>query len=219
VDETEGFTADIQFAGSHTVRVNSADPLAYLVNIELPPHYSSLLLQSTGLDLADFGDSPERAIDIVGAILGEPSNDTGWNEAGGGCVRWRRVEWGDGELWLYFTDAGTDAAEQPTFRNEGVAHFAQWRINLPPGGVTNYPELATPSGLVVGSSAERVEEVYGDRVEIDGTFVSIVDGIIIGELDEEGGTLQWMSSGATLCAVADDDGEDGGDDAGDGDGG
>lgn len=208
VADTEGFTVDIQAAGTHTVRVNSDEPMTYELTVGLPPHYSNLILQSTGLDLVDFGDSPTRVIGIVSAILGDPSNDTDWNEAGGGCVRWRRVEWGEGELWLYFTDAGRDAADKRTFNSDGVEHFALWQINLTAEGGTTLPPLATPSGLHVGDTAAEVADVYGDRVAIEDTSVSIVDGLIVGELDEADGILTWMRSGATLCGDPDAQDED-----------
>jgi len=200
---TDGFTVDIAVGGTHTIRVNSDEPMIYEVTLNLPPHYSNLVLQTTGLDLVDFGDSPSRVIGIVSAILGDASNDTGWNDAGGGCVRWRRVEWGQGELWLYFTDAGTDAADKRTYNSDGVEHFALWQMNLTDTGGTTLPPLATPSGLHVGDSAADVVDVYGDRVEVDGTSVSIVDGIIVGELDEADGTLKWLRSGATICGDPD----------------
>ncbi|MCJ7726264.1 MAG: peptidoglycan-binding protein [Acidimicrobiia bacterium] len=203
VADTEGFTVGIATAGSHTVKVNSDAPLTYTVTLNLPPHYSKLLLQSTGLDLADFGDSPAQTIATVSAVLDEPTADTGWNEAGSGCVRWRRVEWGESELWLYFTDAGTDAADEATFRSDGVEHFAFWQINLPEDGEGTLPPLATPSGLLVGDTAAEVEATYGDRVAIDGTAVSIVDGIIMGALDEADGVLKWLHSGATICGDPD----------------
>ncbi|MBU1226986.1 MAG: peptidoglycan-binding protein [Actinobacteria bacterium] len=203
VADTEGFTVAITTAGSHTVKVNSAEPMTYQVTISLPPHFSALLLQSTGLDLADFGDSPTRTIAIVSAILGEPTADTDWTEAGGGCVRWRRVEWGESELWLEFTDSATDALEAPTFNAAGVEHFAAWQINLTADGEQTLPALATPSGLHVGDSAAEATAIYDDRVAIDGTTVSIADGVIIGELDEADGTIVWLRSGATLCTEPD----------------
>lgn len=203
VAETEEITVGIATAGSHTVKVNSDEPLTYTVTLSLPPHYSKLLLQSTGLDLVDFGDSPAQTIATVSVILGEPTADSDWNEAGSGCVRWRRVEWGESELWLYFTDAGTDASDQPTFAGDGIEHFAFWQINLPEDGEGTLPPLATPSGLQVGDSAADTEATYGDRVAIEGTSVSIVDGIIMGALDEADGILKWLRSGATICGDPD----------------
>ena len=213
IEPTEGFTVDILTAGTHTVSVHSEEPITYEMTVGLPPHFSVLLLQSTGLDYVDFGDRPDGVISRVSAVLGDPTADTGWSEEGNGCVRWRRVEWGAGELWLYFTDAGRDALDRRTFNADGVEHLAVWQMNHVPDGGT-LPPLETPSGLKVGDSAEDVFDVYGDRAEIDGTVVSIVDGIIVGDLDEPGGTLMWLRSGATLCA---DPGQ-GEDDDGDGDG-
>jgi hypothetical protein len=206
VEATEGITVELQSSGSHTVRVTADEPLTYEVTISLPPHHSVLLLQSTGLDYVDFGDSPEHVIERVDLVLGEYSADTGWNPAGNGCVRWRRVEWGTGELWLFFTDSGEDALGDRTFNSDGVEHFAAWQMNHVADGGT-LPPLATPSGLHVGDSAADVEDVYGDRVDIEDTAVSIVDGIIVGELDEAGGTVMWLRSGATLCS-ADGQGEE-----------
>ncbi|MCB2222800.1 MAG: peptidoglycan-binding protein [Actinobacteria bacterium] len=207
VADTEGYTIDLTSSGTYTVKVNSDEPLTYDVTVGLPPHYSVLLLQSTGLDLVDFGDSPTYVLDVVGAILGDPSDDTGWVDEGNGCVKYRRVVWGNDELWLDFTDAGEDALEEPTFRPAGTEHFAAWTMRLPPSGDPTLPPLATPSGLVVGASAAEVEDVYGDRVEIDETFVSIVDGILTGELNDPDGTLLWLRSGNTVCVpVEDDDG-------------
>ena len=71
-----------------------------------------------------------------------------------------------------------------------------WSI---PPCCANSSHPATPSGLSVGDSAADLVEVYGDRVEINGTHISIVDGIIVGELDEPDGTVQWLRSGAILC--------------------
>lgn len=219
VADTNGFTIDIAVAGSHTIRVNSDEPMTYELSIGLPPHYSALLLQSTGLDLVDFGDGPSKVIGTVSSILGEPSNDTDWNEADDDCVRWRRVEWGEGELWLYFTSAGRDANDNRTYNSDGVEHFALWQINMAADGTPSLPPLATPSGLRVGVSKAGVEDVYGGRVEIDGTDVSIVDGIIVGELNEEDGDLMWLRSGATLCLVDPDAGNGEGEGEGEGEGG
>jgi hypothetical protein len=144
-------------------------------------------------------------IQRIDAVLGDHTADTGWNPAGGGCVRWRRVEWGAGELWVYFTDAGRDAADNRTFNSDGVEHFAVWQMNLPAEGSGALPPLGTPSGLYVGDSAADVVDVYGDRVEIDGTVVSIVDGIILGELDQPDGVLQWLRAGAALCGEPDEE--------------
>jgi peptidoglycan hydrolase-like protein with peptidoglycan-binding domain len=203
VGDSEEVTVDILTAGTHTFRVNADEPMTYEVTVALPPHYSKLLLQSTGLDLVDFGDDPATVIGRISAILGEPSADSEWNEAGNGCVRWRRVEWGESELWLYFTDAAKDADDNRTFASEGVEHFALWQMNLAPDGGMTLPPLATPSGLHVGDSAAEVEEVYGDRVEIDGVSVSIVDGILMGALTEADGDLKWLRSGATICGDPD----------------
>jgi peptidoglycan hydrolase-like protein with peptidoglycan-binding domain len=212
LEETESIAVDVGTSGTHTVQVFSDEPMTYRVTLGLPPHHSVLLLQSTGLDYVAFGDRPPRVLELVSAVIGDPTADTGWIEASEGCVRWRRVEWGNAELWLFFTDAATDAAGKRTYGAEGVEHFAAWQMNLAPAGTGTMPPLATPSGLGVGDPAAAVADVYGSRAEVDGVLISIVDGIILGELDEPGGVVKWLRSGATLCLP---NGEENGDDEGD----
>lgn len=176
----------------------------YRYTIEIPPSLSDLHLQSTGLDFVDFGDPVQATLEVLVEALGEPSGDTGWIESGG-CLNHRAVTFGDEELVVEFTDAGTGLDGEPTFAETGTEHFAAWRVQWPGDTSPLLAELTTPSGLAAGDPASAVTAVYGDRVEIDGTAFSILDGIITGRLVPAGDgsealVVGSMRSGAVLCA-------------------
>jgi hypothetical protein len=187
---TDGLELDVAATGSHTVTVTQNVGGPYRVTVAMPPLPTAVSLQSNGLGIVDFGASPDEVIGLLTGILGEPDSTTTWIESPG-CIRWRRTEWGEG-LWVYITDVAT------AWGSADVQHFAAWRAAAPDRSA-GFPRLETPSGLAVGDGAARVEEVYGDLAEIDGTAVSIVDGIIVGELEAPDGPVARLSAGVELC--------------------
>ncbi len=169
--------------GNYIITTQAGAEGLFTYTIKIPPPPSALVLQSTGLDFVDFGDPMDDVIETLTAILGPPTNDSGFTDAGGQCVNHRILVFGDAELFVAFTDAATDKGGDDTFANEGVQHFAQWRSQLPSDPENPLlPEFETPSGLAVGDTAEDVAEVYGDRVEVEEFSFSILEGVITGEL-------------------------------------
>jgi peptidoglycan hydrolase-like protein with peptidoglycan-binding domain len=189
--------------GPYLIEATAPSEGRYRYTIEMPPHASALHLQSTGLDFVDFGDPVGTTLEVLVEVLGEPTADGGWTRDGA-CLNHREVTFGDDELVVVFTDAGAGIDGEPTFAAEGTEHFAAWRVRWP-GGATSLPaELTTPSGLAAGDPASAVTAVYGDRVEVEGTTFSILDGIITGELVPAGDgsedlVVGSMRSGAVLC--------------------
>lgn len=106
-----------------------------------------------------FGTMDEEAIDDVAAVIGDPTQDSGWigsfsvyGTCPGAVVR--GVHW-DAFVML-FTQADTD------FWTGGVPHFfAYYYTNTP-------PELATTEGMYLGDTIELLTALYGGpKLEID----------------------------------------------------
>jgi hypothetical protein len=95
-----------------------------------------------------FGFDDEDTIAAVSAVLGAPTNDSGW-VAEPICPppEVRTVRWSD--LWLLFTKADTD------FWSGGVPHFFTYQYS----GST--PELFTTEGIGLGSTLNDLDEAYG----------------------------------------------------------
>lgn len=108
-----------------------------------------------------FGFDDEDAISAVTAVLGPPTNDSGWVEeplCPPPVVR--SVRWDD--LGLLFTKADTD------FWSAGVPHFFLFQYS----GST--PELFTTEGIGRGSTLNDLDDAYGgpDLVIEESPFVS-----------------------------------------------
>lgn len=170
--------------GGYVIEASATSEGLYGYVVEIPPPPSALVLQSTGLDFVDFGDPADDVIETLTVILGPPTDDSGWTDAGGVCVNHRLVTFGDGELVVDFTDAAADITDAATYAAAGTQHFAAWEASLPHTDPTQplLPRLETPSGLGVGDPASAVAEIYADRVEVTETGFSILEGIITGEI-------------------------------------
>ncbi|MCU1395225.1 MAG: hypothetical protein JWM34_3653 [Ilumatobacteraceae bacterium] len=117
------------------------------------PPGASLSLRFDGVGEASFGTSPDDVITYVSNVLGRPTADTGWVNAGGvGCSggQARIVFWND--LRLTFGDSSNISSER--------RHFFAWRYG-PPGGTSIDPEgMTTITGLTVGSSVTDLQKAY-----------------------------------------------------------
>lgn len=124
---------------------------------------SSLELSDEGVEAGatwvPFGTIDEDAIAAVAAVLGTPSDDSGWVDSFsvyGTCPGpvVRGVHW-DAYVML-FTQAETD------FWTAGVPHFFGWYYT------DVVPALATTQGLVIGDTLATVEALYGGpKLEIN----------------------------------------------------
>lgn len=105
-----------------------------------------------GATWVPFGTIDEEAITAVAAVLGSPTNDSGWVDSFSvyGTCPWpvvRGVHW-DAYVML-FTQADTD------FWTGGVPHFFGWYYT------DVVPAIATTEGLVIGDTLATVEALYG----------------------------------------------------------
>ena len=139
------------------------------------PEPSDLALRGDGLGVIDFGAPPDAAVAAVKAELGDPAQDTGWEESFssyGTCPgeQIRGVEWGG--LVLLFTDGDTA---------EGTGeHFFTWRVIGAP------PAVATATGLGWGATKADAGDLYGDQVSsvpAEEPFPAFL------EIDAEGGQI------------------------------
>ncbi len=135
-------------------------------------------LSSGGLGDALFGADADETIGYVTAILGAPTNDSGWQDPiaiGAACpgTSVRFVDWHD--LALFFSDESPAAS--------GFRHFAAYTYGPAIDGSTIDPfGLTTDAGLGIGGSVEFLRATYpaakvnpGD--EISGPSFYIEDGL------------------------------------------
>ncbi len=105
-----------------------------------------------GAEWVPFGTQDDEAIAAVTAMLGTPTDDSGWVDAFsvyGTCpgpvvrgVHWR-------SFVMLFTQADTD------FWSGGVPHFFAWYYTNVP------PDLATTEGLALGDTMATLQSLYG----------------------------------------------------------
>lgn len=116
----------------------------------------SLLLSDEGIQAGDtwvyFGYDDDDAVAAVSAVLGPPTNDSGWIDSFGDygvcpAPEVRGVHWGG--LILLFTQANTD------FWFGGVEHFFAFTFTSIP------PDLETTQGLALGDTIADLEAIYG----------------------------------------------------------
>jgi len=117
-----------------------------------------VLLNQNGLGLVTFGDDPEAAIVAVTAVLGAPTEDTGWSEplAISACsgTQLRRVSWGS--LSLYFGD--DSPIEQGTPHLFAYSYGNAEDLEGAPVGLT------TPEGIGLGTTVQFLQAAYPDVV-------------------------------------------------------
>lgn len=112
-----------------------------------------------GATWVPFGTIDDDAIAAVAAVLGAPTDDSGWIDSFSGYGTCpgsvvRGVHW-DAYVML-FTQSDTD------FWSGGVPHFFAWYYT------DVVPALATTEGLVIGDTLATLEALYGGpELEID----------------------------------------------------
>jgi hypothetical protein len=116
----------------------------------------SLFLSDEGIQAGDtwvyFGYDDDDAVAAVSAVLGPPTNDSGWIDSFGDygvcpAPEVRGVHW-DG-LILLFTQADTD------FWSSGVEHFFAFTYTSVP------PDLGTTQGVALGDTIADLQATYG----------------------------------------------------------
>lgn len=116
----------------------------------------SVLLSDEGIQAGEtwvyFGYDDDDAVAAVSAVLGPPTNDSGWVDSFGSygvcpAPEVRGVEWNG--LILLFTQADTD------FWFGGVEHFFAYTYTSIP------PDLETTQGLALGDTIADLQSIYG----------------------------------------------------------
>ncbi len=115
---------------------------------------SGVILAADGVGVAAFGDELDAAVAAVTAILGEPTQDSGWVEPFtiSACpgTEYRRVSWG--AFSLQFSDQSSKAdGRRHLF---GYEYGEVGRTDATPAG------LVTAEGIGVGSTVAELKSVY-----------------------------------------------------------
>ena len=144
----------------------------------LPPAVVGLELSAEGLGNALFGAGDTGVMAYIEAILGDPSDDSGWVDpfaAGHTCSgsEVRFVRWDD--LMLTFSD------DSPV--GSGYRHFAGYSYGPPADAVMNPFGLETEGGIGVGDSVDDLKAVYPGVIvngadELSGPSFFIQDGLL-----------------------------------------
>jgi len=120
------------------------------------PPVKGLDVSGEGLGGALFGAEADGVVAYVSSILGDPTNDSGWEDPlaiGAACngTSIRFVDWTD--LRLYFSDDSPAA--------QGLRHFAAFNYGPASDGVALNPNgLATANGVGVGATVEFLRASY-----------------------------------------------------------
>jgi len=115
-----------------------------------------LEISGDGLGGALFGAEADGVVAYVSSILGDPTNDSGWEDPlaiGAACTGTtvRFVDWND--LQLFFTDDSPAA--------QGLRHFAAFNYGpAVDGAVLNPNGLVTDNGVGVGTTVEFLRASY-----------------------------------------------------------
>lgn len=127
-----------------------------------------IVLEPDGLGIVSFGDDADDAIAAVTAVLGEPSEDSGWVEpltistcAGSEA---RAVAWGS--LYLYFSDESSRATGSRHLI--GYSYGSVSELGGPPQG------LSTPEGIGLGTTVEFLRAAY-DAVVVEAGEEGLVE--------------------------------------------
>ena len=118
---------------------------------ELPG--ASVPLRFDGLGDLRFGVDPEDAISYLSGILGNPTADSKWVNAGDiGCE-------GDQARTVFFDDLRLTFGDESDI-STGRRHFFTWSFG-PPAGFAPKPEgLATQQGVTIGTSVADILKAY-----------------------------------------------------------
>lgn len=155
--------------GSETTAATEPAPTTTEPDDEGPP----VVLRGDGIGAFRFGADPDQVIAGLTLRWGPPDGDTGWGPAGssphaifgpcpGTVVR--------GVNWRSFTVLFSDG---PTpWGPAGRRHFFTWQYQVDdlgrpaPDRGGNRPPLTTAEGVSVGVTVRKLQEAYGDRLEL-----------------------------------------------------
>jgi hypothetical protein len=118
-----------------------------------------LALTEAGIGSVRFGTDADEAIAQLSAVLGDPTEDTGWSAAFETCPgpEVRIVRWVS--LQAFFTNGATDWAPQDT------EHFFHYGNSINAGG-GEVLDLRTLAGIGIGDSIAELKAAYGDSVTV-----------------------------------------------------
>ena len=158
-----------------------------------------IVFGADGIGVASFGDDPDEVVSSAQALLGAPSEDSGWVDPFtiSACPgsEYRRVSWG--ALSLQFSDSTRFVAGRRHFF--GYEYGLVGQINAEPAGLT------TAEGVGVGTSVADLKASYpGATVGAGEEGLSspyfAVPGVVQGELTGVGDSdVVMLMLGGEIC--------------------
>jgi hypothetical protein len=230
--EPGNWTGTLPATQDYRIHVTTeSEDVSYWLSVELPPppdvaiDFGPMRLAAGGLGAADFGEDPETTLEVLGFVLGDPAEDSGWivgadpdRPACRGANR--HVAWVIQDAAPADEDDEAGEAEpgdpvailEVDFSdvNSGEREFAQYTYRTSAPGLVDSGAraLATVEGITIGSTLEQFIAAYGepDWVEEDLGIASF-GGAMTAEIQvpEEGEELEVrrvlsISAGADGCA-------------------
>ncbi|MFV0308107.1 MAG: hypothetical protein ACK5OX_10245 [Desertimonas sp.] len=155
---------------------------------------NELILDTTGLGVADYQAPADEVVATLTGLLGEPTEDTGWVDpiTIGTCLsnEARRVSWNS--LSVFFGDNGEPGSRQFfTYSYGDVADLGAEPIGL-----------LTPAGIGIGSTIADLRAAYpevtinlGEEGLIESTFFvdENLGGLVTGDADTDVVTVIYGS--------------------------
>lgn len=146
---------------------------------------AALVLNPTGIGDITFGSDADETVAQLSAVLGSPTEDTGWTPSFETCpgTEARVVRWTS--LQAFFTNGSTEWAPA------GTPHFFHYSQSVLAGGGVLL-ELFTGNGIGIRSTLGELAAAYGEQV-------TITDDPIFGpfwEVDTAGPGVLWGTAGA-----------------------
>ena len=207
-----GWSGKLASDSEYRLRVTAAQTVSYALNIQVArPRFINLdfgrmRLAADGFGILTFGDDAERVIQRLQAILGDPTEDSGWatGDAGGRtCLGSNRhLSWiiqpadeGDQHPAVLDVHFGEDDTGAQTF-----AEYAY--VSLDPQAVdAGAMDLSTAAGVTIGRTIAEFVEAYGQPDFLDGTSgMADAGGMMVGIATAGGEDLVWfVGSGEDGC--------------------
>jgi peptidoglycan hydrolase-like protein with peptidoglycan-binding domain len=207
-----GWSGKLPTDSDYRLRVTGAQTASYALNIQVARprfvniDFGRMRLAADGFGILAIGDDAERVIERLQAILGDPTEDSGWatGDAGGRtCLGSNRhLTWiiqpadeGDQHpavLYVHFSDNDTGA--------QSFAEFAY--VSRDPQAVdAGAMDLSTAGGVTIGRTIAEFVTAYGQPNFLDGTSgLANAGGMVMGIAPAGGEDLVWfVGSGEDGC--------------------
>jgi peptidoglycan hydrolase-like protein with peptidoglycan-binding domain len=207
-----GWSGKLATDTDYRLRVTGAQTASYAMNIQVARprfvniEFGLMRLEADGFGILAFGDDAEPVISQLQAILGDPTDDSGWatGDAGG------RTCLGSNRHVTWLIQPADEGNQHPAvlyahFSDEDAAGrvFAEYAyVSLDPQAVdAGAMDLSTAVGVTIGRTIAEFVAAYGQPDFVDGTSgMASAGGMMMGIAPAGGEDLVWLvGSGRDGC--------------------